>query len=78
MRYRDYLSEALEMVKLSVIARDKDEELGTALAEAIREPSAWLRVHDRLCVLGDFGGADKIREMAKRNLLPSPMSGGNG
>lgn len=45
-----------------------DEQLGEALLAAHRNdsPEDWARVHDRMNVLGEFAGADQIREMFER------------
>lgn len=67
-RHRNHLAEALTLVRLSVVMRDMDEELGQAIAECVSDTSAWQRVHDRLNVLGDFAGAGKVREAVKRGL----------
>lgn len=71
-RHRNHLAEALELVKLSVVMRERDEELGQAIADAIRDTSAWQRVHDRLNVLGEFDGADSVRAAINRGLT-APM-----
>lgn len=53
-------------ILLAAQIRDEiDHELGTLLKEAgtTDTPEAWAAVHDRFNVLGDFDGADRIREL---------------
>lgn len=58
-----------EWLKLQLLAVRIREEIDVLLGEALLEanngndPVAWGRVHDRLNVLGDFTGADRIREL---------------
>lgn len=55
----------LRLQLLAVQLREEvDQELGEALSSALNTNSQddWSKVHERLNVLGDFAGADVIRE----------------
>jgi hypothetical protein len=63
MKATDPLARALELVKLSTKATLQGEpELGQAVADAIHDPTAWQRVHDRLNVMGEYDAADRVRQ----------------
>jgi len=62
------LEESLQFVIAACRVRDEqDRELGELLLAGLSEdtPEAWGRVHDRMNVMGDFAGADRLRRLIK-------------
>jgi|HubBroStandDraft_4_1064222.scaffolds.fasta_scaffold00029_5 hypothetical protein len=64
LRRQFTLDEYFAWVLCAARVRDKvDRELGLLMLAAADDDSQWPAVHDRLNVIGDFKGADRLRRI---------------